>query len=506
MAKKVKLPLDMGNDVFVRTLDELKENYNSEKAVESFLDGRLLTWLDDRYYEDEAARVRELSEQGDKDKLAVKLGEIFGVKVETEVDVDVLKIRREKLEKLRKITSDDNILANADSAAFSQEELDDLLDEDAKVIYLCSGSFRIPMSVKNIRYIGVANPVVSIGGNGEIDLEANGISFEDCEFAADTRGRIKANAGSKTAKRLQDENIDFTDDKYFKLEKTGGRILLKKYTGNHKIVKIPNIVNEIGDSAFYSGSNTVNFYSGSDTVNYEDDKKIRGTISAGMLLFGLTGALAGIGVNPYNEASKPAISKSNNTNSDLVEEIIIPNTVCSIAKYAFAERKNLKRINLPNGITSISEGIFINCLNLENIIIPSKVEIIGHHAFCGCISLKHITLPWWLKRIEYDTFCDCQSLEEIEIPDGVTHIEFNAFKGCINLKKVYLPKSLISLRAPSVQMPKNDYECRNDNQRRLFYEYKTAKGVFDDCPNVVVEYNGQTYRHGQLKSLYLQFQ
>ncbi len=94
MAKKVKLPLDMGNDVFVRTLDELKENYNSEKAVESFLDGRLLTWLDDRYYEDEAARVRELSEQGDRDKLAVKLGEIFGVKVETEVDIDVLEIRR----------------------------------------------------------------------------------------------------------------------------------------------------------------------------------------------------------------------------------------------------------------------------------------------------------------------------------------------------------------------------------------------------------------------------
>ncbi len=34
MAKKVKFPLDMGNEVYVRTLEELKENYNSEKVTE----------------------------------------------------------------------------------------------------------------------------------------------------------------------------------------------------------------------------------------------------------------------------------------------------------------------------------------------------------------------------------------------------------------------------------------------------------------------------------------
>ncbi len=190
MAKKVKLPLDMGNDVFVRTLDELKENYNSEKAVESFLDGRLLTWLDDRYYEDEAARVRELSEQRDRDKLAVKLGEIFGVKVETEVDIDVLEIRREKLEKLRKITSDDNILENVDYVAFSQEDLGDLLDEGAEVIYLCGGSFRIPLSVENVRYIGVNSPVITIKCSGTIDPSEKGIAIERCTFDEDTKAKL----------------------------------------------------------------------------------------------------------------------------------------------------------------------------------------------------------------------------------------------------------------------------------------------------------------------------
>lgn len=190
MAKKVKFPLDMGNEVYVRTLEELKENYNSEKVTEYFLDGRLLTWLEDRYFDDEAEQVRELMEQDDKNNLAAKLGKIFGVEIQEDVDVENLEIRREKLEKLRNITSDDNILNSADLVAFSQEELGDLLDNGEEVIYLCGEKFRIPLSVENVRYIGVNNPTVTISGKGEIDLEASGITFENCEFSDDTGERF----------------------------------------------------------------------------------------------------------------------------------------------------------------------------------------------------------------------------------------------------------------------------------------------------------------------------
>lgn len=134
MAKKVKFPLDMGkdnegNDILVREIGELKEHYNAEKVTEYFLNGKLLTWLKDRYYDEEAEQVEKLSEQTNLHNPAAKLGEIFGVKVEEMVDVKELETRREKLEKLRAITSDDEILENVDSVAFSQEELGDLLDE-----------------------------------------------------------------------------------------------------------------------------------------------------------------------------------------------------------------------------------------------------------------------------------------------------------------------------------------------------------------------------------------
>lgn len=202
MAKKVKFPLDMGNDIMVRTIEELKENYNAEKVTECFLNGKLLTWLEDRYYDEEAASVKKLSEQTNLHNPAAKLGEIFGIKVEETVNVEELEIRREKLEKLRAITSDDEILDNVDSVAFSQEDLGDLLDDSADVIYLCGDKFRIPLSVKNIKYIGVNNPAISIGGKGETDLKESGISFEKCELPEEIKEKITTSAKSIGSERM----------------------------------------------------------------------------------------------------------------------------------------------------------------------------------------------------------------------------------------------------------------------------------------------------------------
>ena len=63
MARKVKFPLIMKDGVEVRTLDELKENFDVEKVVSYFNDGRLLTWLQSRYYEDEADKIEQLEKK-----------------------------------------------------------------------------------------------------------------------------------------------------------------------------------------------------------------------------------------------------------------------------------------------------------------------------------------------------------------------------------------------------------------------------------------------------------
>lgn len=250
MAKKVNFPLDMGNDIKARSIEELKANYNAEKVTEYFLNGKLLTWLEDRYYDEEAEQIRELSEQSHNNP-AAKLAKIFGVEINESVDVETLEIRRKKLEKLREITSEDEILDNVDRVAFSQEELGDLLDDEVEVIYLCGESFRIPLSVKNVRYVGVNNPAVTISGKGEIDLEANGIILERCELPKeiekktnstqiDSEYKIKLCVPKQTPTAKNNNVVlaaEYADEIlyiYFRKYSTGDEVLNHKIFVSHK--------------------------------------------------------------------------------------------------------------------------------------------------------------------------------------------------------------------------------------------------------------------------------
>ena len=205
MVKRAKFPLDMGNDVKVRSIEELKENFNAEKVTEYFLSGKLLTWLEDRHYDEEAEQVRNLSEMLDKQKAAEKLPDVFEVEINREVNVEAIEIHTEKLKKLREITSDDEILKNADFVAFSQEDLSNLLYDNAGVIYLCGEYFCITLNVKNIKYVGLNNPKVYIDCKDEIDLEAHKITIEHCELSRYTKERM-------VHKKIVDENAPH--DKY----------------------------------------------------------------------------------------------------------------------------------------------------------------------------------------------------------------------------------------------------------------------------------------------------
>ena len=53
MAKKIKFALKMRDGVEVRNLQELQENFDLNQVTAYFLDGRLETWLSDRYYDEE---------------------------------------------------------------------------------------------------------------------------------------------------------------------------------------------------------------------------------------------------------------------------------------------------------------------------------------------------------------------------------------------------------------------------------------------------------------------
>ena len=124
MARKIKFALEMANGVKVRSnLEELRENFDIDKAVGHFLSGKLVEWLEDRYYEDEAEQISAL----DKDSLDFrqKLCDALGVEYEggENLDVEFLARLNEKKNYLRQKTDEKSIVANADKTALNQEDL-----------------------------------------------------------------------------------------------------------------------------------------------------------------------------------------------------------------------------------------------------------------------------------------------------------------------------------------------------------------------------------------------
>ena len=186
MAKKIKFTLEMKNGVQARTLEDLQENFDMEKVVGYFSDGRLQTWLKERYYEDEAEALDKLSK--DEPDFHKKLCEVLGVVVSEEeladINVEELEYRKQRIEQLRQYTADPNILDKVEWAAFNQEELGELLDEDVSEIILCNNTFRIPLKQKNKKYIGIGQVEAIIKSDEKVDFESLGISFVHIKFDA----------------------------------------------------------------------------------------------------------------------------------------------------------------------------------------------------------------------------------------------------------------------------------------------------------------------------------
>ncbi len=186
MAKKIKFPLTMKNDVKVRTIEDLREYFDLEKVVEYFLDGKLLAWLDARYYEKESDAIQSL--QKDDEKLQQKLCNIFDVEYDgktlSSVNLENILEHNRRLNELKQFTSDATILNQINQVAFNQEELARLLDDGIHDIYLFNNSFTIPLQKKNRHYIGIGNTEVVIPSQEKVDFQAKGIQFDNIHFDA----------------------------------------------------------------------------------------------------------------------------------------------------------------------------------------------------------------------------------------------------------------------------------------------------------------------------------
>ena len=129
--------------------------------------------------------------------------------------------KNNKLERLRRITDNPEILSKIDSIALSQEDLYDILENAAQdgremlTVYLLGRRFAVPYNVGNVKYIGLelyiglepgefSRPVLALSAaEKSISLKEKGIAVENCALLAATRDKLSASEREELEKELQ---------------------------------------------------------------------------------------------------------------------------------------------------------------------------------------------------------------------------------------------------------------------------------------------------------------
>ena len=112
--------------------------------------------------------------------------------------------------------------------------------------------------------------------------------------------------------------------------------------------------------------------------------------------------------------------------SRIVEEVAIPNTVTRINDCAFIWCASLRRVSIPNSVKYIGKDAFGFC-SLEKVVLPDSLEVIGDQAFEYCCYMQITAIPSSVKKIGDRAFFWCGGCLNMEIPDTVTEIGKDAF-------------------------------------------------------------------------------
>ncbi|MBQ7391849.1 MAG: leucine-rich repeat domain-containing protein, partial [Clostridia bacterium] len=158
-----------------------------------------------------------------------------------------------------------------------------------------------------------------------------------------------------------------------------------------------------------------------------------------------------------------------NGSSELITDLVIPDSVTTIGNYAFYDYdrltsvtisdsvtrigacafemcSNLSSVTIGDSVTTIGGNAFWLCSNLTSVTIGDSVTTIGGYAFDGCRNLKNVTLPDSVIAIGSYAFYGCSSLTtSLTIPDSVTTIGKRAFSGCSSITSLTIPDSVTTI-------------------------------------------------------------
>ena len=211
-------------------------------------------------------------------------------------------------------------------------------------------------------------------------------------------------------------------------------------------ITIPNSVISIGDYAFEHCSGLISITIGNSVTSIGDSAFYRCSGLKKVIVSDIA-AWCGIkfGDNPLIYAKHLYSDETTE-----IKNLVIPNSVTSINKWAFYGCSGLTSITIPNSVTNIGEYSFCECTGLTSVAIPNSVTSIGGSAFVGCYGLTSITIGNGVTSIGYKCFSGVEISEVISLIENPFRIygKSSSDDGTFSLytfnnAKLYVPKGTI---------------------------------------------------------------
>lgn len=197
-------------------------------------------------------------------------------------------------------------------------------------------------------------------------------------------------------------------------------------------VQIPNSVKYIGASAFYKCHlNTISLPEGLEVIgqnafayNYFPEVTIPSSVKyLGSSAFDYCGSLATVNYNAVAAQGEGGSSYN----------------------YVFYHCTNLTTINLGVGVQTIPAGIFYGCSNVvEELVFPNTINTIGNHAFYGCSGLTGtLVIPTSTLEIGECAFYGCSGLTALNV--NAINVGNSAFSNCSNITQLTIGENVDSV-------------------------------------------------------------